>query len=112
MFVFFVRLEVEDWRVRHSARQGAVLLEPTASLYINFEPLSTLMAIPSLSLDHGKSDDANFKAHDIDREIYDDLWHHLWHHLGFLGQFWDGPSTPDDFALLWALTSARHRCTS
>lgn len=72
MFVFFVRLEVEDWRVRHSARQGAVLLEPTASLYINFEPLSTLMAIPSLSLDHGKSDDANFKAHDIDREIYDD----------------------------------------
>jgi hypothetical protein len=28
--------------------------------------------------------------------------------LGFLGQFWDGPSTPDDFALLWALTSARH----
>jgi hypothetical protein len=30
------------------------------------------MAIPSLSLDHGQSDDANFKAHDIDREIYDD----------------------------------------
>ena len=49
---FFVRLEVEDWRVRHSARQGAVLLEPTASLYINFEPLSTLMAIPSVSLEN------------------------------------------------------------